>query len=75
MQLMLFDPGSVSSYLEIQVSDPLRMHVFQSAQDLLDEKGRICLADVILFGHKLKQLSTSHAETSRNIVKQRSTSI
>ena len=46
--------------------DPLGVHVLQTAEDLLDEERRLRLAESLLLGDKLKQLSSADpANTKR----------
>ena len=42
------------------MGDSLGVHVLQPAEDLLDEEGGLCLAESLLFGDELKELSTAN---------------
>ena len=42
--------------------DPLGVHVLQTAEDLLDEERRLCLAESLLLRDKLEQFAAADPE-------------
>ena len=51
--------GIVATYLEVEVGDPLGVHVLQAAEDLLDEEGGLGLAETLLLCDEFEQLASA----------------
>ena len=59
---------SASWYLEVKVGDALAVHESQPLQDLLHELNGLALQQDLLLSDEVKQLPSTHTETSNTSV-------